>query len=360
MKILRFSPIRLFICVVVIATGSFFHSAKAAETSGLSPLFDNNSNTVSTISTISGQVWDPFNRPARDIYVELQNELYMTIARQRTSAGGRFVFTNLSSGTYVVKVLSLGTDYLEQAQTVQILILVQGGSDQAFLDFHLKYDPRKVNIGSNGMPVEIFVQDGISDEARKRYGRGVDLLAKKKDEGLAEIEQALQISPNYYDALIRLGAEYVQRKQYQNALPYLIKAIDVNQRSYTAFYNLAYACYQLNHIAKAVEAAKAATTIKPANINAQILYGTVLRINGEYPKAETALTRAKKLSKKPVAEIHWQLALVYQKMDRKKETADELEQFLKAQPNTQDAEKIKTLIGQLRTDSTAGTKKLDK
>jgi tetratricopeptide (TPR) repeat protein len=286
-----------------------------------------------------------------DIYVELQNELYMTLSRQKTTGAGRFVFTNMSSGTYKIKVLVMGTNYLEQVKDVQILNLLQGSSDQEFVDFHLKLDPRKVTVGSNGQPENIFVQDGIPDSAQKLYRNGAELLSKGDEKGLLEIEKAIQLSPNYFDALNRASAEYVKRKEFAKALPHLVKEIDINRRSFSSFYNLAYVCYQLNHRAEAVEAARGATIVKPDSINAHILYGTVLRINGNYDQAVQSLLKAKSLGKdSSVGEIYWQLALVYQKQGRKKEQADALESFLKAEPKAEKAELIKKLIAQLREE----------
>lgn len=303
------------------------------------------------INLISGQIWSPYNRPVSDIYVELTNELSMTVARYRTTGNGRYEFTNLTSGSFKVKVLTTGTDYLEQIQDVQIINIFAGASDQQIVDFHLKFDPRKVALGSGGLPEEIFVQDNIAESARKLYRNGMDMLSNKQDKGLLEIEKALKISPHYFDALNKLGKEYVERKEYEKSLPYLIKAIDINQRSFSSFYGLAYACYQLNQKPEALEAARAATIIKPASVNAQLLYGTILRISSNYEKAEQVLVKAKNLSKKtPVAAIHWQLALLYNKINRNKEAADELEMFLKIQPKTQDAEQIKDLIAKLRTE----------
>ena len=301
------------------------------------------------INTISGHVWDPYNNPVSDLYVELINSSYSTVARQRTSAG-RFIFNNIAEGNYQVKVLTTGTDYLEQIQEAQIInLLRRSRSDNVYVDFRLKFDPRKIVVGSGGAPEETFVQDGISDQARKRYRKGVEMLSDKKDKGLDEIEQSLQISPNYFDALNRLGIEYVKRKDYQKAIQYLIKAIDINQRSYSSFYALAYAAYQMKHIPEAVEAARAATILKPALVNGQWLYGTVLRINGNYEKSEKALLQAKKLTKNPLPEIHWQLALLYNKLGRNKEAVAELEYYLKIQPELSNKKEVQDLIAKLRT-----------
>ena len=323
----------------------FVLTVSAANAERLFSIGDSGSTVL--INSISGQVWDPYRHPVSDLYVELMNDSYMTISRQRIS-NGRFVFNGVQAGTYKVKVLTLGTNYLEQTQDVQIVNTVRGASDQQFLDFYLKFDPRKVTLGPNGMPGEIYAQE-VPDEARKHYQKGIELLYDKKDKGLIELEEAVKIFPNYYDALNRLGTEYVQRKEYQKAVPHLIKAIDVNQRSHSSFYALGYAAYQMNRIPEAVEAARAATILKPDSITSYWLYGTVTRINGNYDLAEKALLQAKKLSKKPFPEIHWQLALLYNKLNRNNDAATELETYLKAQPEATNKKEIQDLISKLRT-----------
>jgi Tfp pilus assembly protein PilF len=311
-------------------------------------IIDNVSSSKTVINSITGQVFDPYNNPLSDLNVELQSENYSTIARARTTGGGRFSFIGISPGSFKVKVLTLGTNFLEETQDVQVIELTQGSSDNAYIDFHLKFDPRKITVGIGGVPEAVFVQEGITNDARRHYEKGIEQLGNKKDKGLEELEQAIQIFPNYYQALNRLGQEYVIRKEYQKSLPFLIKAIDINQRSFSSFYALGYACYQLNHIPEAIEAARASTIITPDSFNAHLLYGTVLRINSSYDKAEKELLEAKKLSKKPSADTHWQLALLYNKTGRNKEAIGELETYLKILPNSPNKQEILNLIATLR------------
>lgn len=306
------------------------------------------------INSIYVQVFDPSGRPISQIEVELMNELFQTLRRQRTDSAGRAVFSGLSSGNFKVKVLSLGTNYLEQTQDATIINFVRdgrvSGSDNVYLDFHMRLDKRKINTNSNEITESIFVQE-VPEEARKFYKKGISQLDKNQDSGLIEIENSIKVFPNYYDALDRLGTEYVQRKKYQDAVPYLIKAIDINQRSFSSFYALGIASFNLGQLREASEAFRAATIIKPKSINANLRYGMVLRIEGENDKAEKVLLFAKSLSKdNPVAEIHWQLGLLYYKLARNKKAADELETFLKIQPDSHNAERIRKLISQLRAD----------
>jgi len=302
------------------------------------------------INRIEGIVWTPERRPMSDIYVELQNENYSTVSRTRTDFTGRFSFNGYPSGHYNIKVLTSGTNYLEHIEGVDVISVVQGGSDAVYLDIYLKIDKRKVNLGFSGITDVVFVQE-VPEEARKLYKKGVKDI-NDGDKGFNEIEQSLKIFPQYYDALNTLGREYVARKEYQKSLEYLVRSIDINQRSFSSFYALAYACYQLNHRPEALEAAKGATLIQPNSVNAQLLYGTLLRLDGSYVNAEKALLDAKKLSKdKPVPEVHWQLALLYNKLGRNKEAADELDLYLKIQPDARDKKEIQDLIAKLRKET---------
>ncbi|HEX8198392.1 MAG TPA: tetratricopeptide repeat protein, partial [Pyrinomonadaceae bacterium] len=62
--------------------------------------------------------------------------------------------------------------------------------------------------------------------------------------------------------------------------------------------------------------------------------------------------QAKSLNKNnSVAEIHWQLALLYNKLGRNQEAAVELESYLKILPNASNKEDIKNLIAKLRKET---------
>ena len=235
-------------------------------------------------------------------------------------------------------------------ESIEIVNVIRNTSDTAFIDIYLRFDKRRVNSGLGELTGAIFVQN-VPAEARRLYTQGVSHINEQGDRGFLEIEEALKIFPDYYDALNTLGTEYVARKEYQKALPYLIRSIDINRRSFTSFYALAYACYQLNARPEALEAARAATVLQGNSLNAQLLYGTLLRMDRSYEKALQALLTAKKLIKdSPVAEVYWQLALLYNHMRRNKEAADELQTYLSIQPEARDKKEIQDLITKLRKD----------
>jgi tetratricopeptide (TPR) repeat protein len=77
--------------------------------------------------------------------------------------------------------------------------------------------------------------------------------------------------------------------------------------------------------------------------------------NKKFDEAEKQLLKAKELAKGSMPMIHWQLALLYEN-DLKKygDAAKELKLFLKAQPDTKDAEKIKEKIKELEAKAAQG------
>ena len=94
-----------------------------------------------------------------------------------------------------------------------------------------------------------------------------------------------------------------------------------------------------------------AVTLNQRSSNANLWLGMLLLQTGKLYEAETYLKQADQLAASKSPEAHWQLALLYNQMKRYKEAADELELFLKIQPDSKDAELIKKLIQRLRQQS---------
>jgi tetratricopeptide (TPR) repeat protein len=299
------------------------------------------------VNRIEGQVYDPNNRPVQNLNVELLNEVDSVIQRTKTNVSGRFSFVGVPPGRLIVRVLTFGTNFMEQNQEVEI-VRTRNSNDVNYIDISLRYNTRNRGPESDLPAGVIFAQD-IPPDARTSYLKGIADFAKDQEKGLLEIEEATKIFPTYFDALNWLGKEYVSRRNYDKAYPYLLRAIDVNQRSASTYYSLGYAFYQLKQYPAALEAARATTLLAPTSVDAQVLYGTVLRITGSYAEAESALLKANSLAKKMNAEAHWQLSLLYNRLNRNQDTIDELEAFLKLVPDSPDKNKIRDMIAKLRT-----------
>lgn len=301
------------------------------------------------VNRIEGVVYDPNRMPVEKVFVELLNDVESVIGRTRTNAVGRFSFLGMPPGRFIIKVLPLGTNMMEQTQEVQIANATRTSNDTAYIDIYLRYEKR--SGGENEVTREVlFVQD-VPDAAKKLYQEGVSELAKNPEKGMAKLEEALHIFPQYFDALNWMGRAYISQKNYEKAYPYLLRAIDVNNRNYSTYYSLGFAFYQLKQYPAALEAARATTLLAADSADAQLLYGTLLRIQGEYSDAEKILLKSNTLAKGTNGEVHWQLALLYNRLNRTQDTIDQLQVYLKLVPDTPDKAKIQEMIAKLKAST---------
>ncbi len=308
---------------------------------------------VQGINTISGHVFDNTRRPVPEIYVELLNDLYSTIGRVRTDGSGRYIFRGVPQGEYKIKVLPGPTSFLEQVQDVSIVnfsrstggVRTVSAADNVQLDFYLKVNERAALFPAEA----IFVQD-VPESAKKVYDQAVDELNNKKEEvGLANLRKAIGIYPDYYQAINRLGSEYVRRGHNEAAAILLTRAVEINPRGHMSLYALGLAQYNLKMTKAAIDSLRRSISLNSNSVNSHLWLGIALRQNGDLREAEISLKRAKDLGKNNMPDAIWHLALVYNQQKRYREAADELELFLKVQPKTRDVEMIKKLIIQLRS-----------
>src|SRR6185295_12825971 len=184
---------------------------------GFVPASQTNSNSI------SGHVSNDQHMPLADLRVELLNEVDSVIRTVKTDGSGLFVFRKLSDGTFQVRVQTSGTNYVSQTKRVELARPHGFGATSEELDFVLM--TAKGNTGSAAKPGVVFVQE-VPEAARKQYQKGSELLEKsnKRQEAFAALKSAIDIFPQYFDALEMLGTEQVKDAQYEAAIPLLTKA----------------------------------------------------------------------------------------------------------------------------------------
>jgi tetratricopeptide (TPR) repeat protein len=289
--------------------------------------------------------------PLADLRVELLNEVDSVIRTVKTDGSGLFVFRKLSDGTFQVRVQTSNTNYVSQTKRVDLARPHGFGAAFEELEFVLL---TKDSGGRTAKPGVVFVQE-VPEAARKQFEKASDLLNKsdKRQEAFAALQSAIDLFPQYFDALELLGTEQVKDRQYEAAIPALTKALEVNSRAFASSFALGVAQYNVKQIQPAIESFRRALSINEKSINANLWLGIVLRQTSRPDEAEPYLKRADVLADSKLPDAHWQLALLFNQLKRYKEAADELEMFLKVQPDARDAELIKKLIQRLRQQSVA-------
>jgi tetratricopeptide (TPR) repeat protein len=302
-------------------------------------------------NSISGYVSDDRRVPVPDLQVELLNDVESILQRTKTDSSGLFAFRRLGEGIYQVRVQTYGTNYVG-GQTKRVQLERTRAFEQ--VDFVLVIRKTAATTSTTGA---VFVQE-VPASARKEFERGVALLQKgeQRKEGREALKKAVELFPLYFDALELLGTDYVKQQEFEPAIPVLTKAVEVNRRSYQGLLALSVAQHGLKQMPEAIESMRRAIALNQSSPNANLWLGTLLRQTSKLDEAETYLKQADKLAASKSAETKWQLALLFNQLKRYKEAADELELFLKIQPDSKDMEQIKKLIQRFREQSAGNVK----
>src|SRR5438093_13065945 len=117
--------------------------------------------TSNLINRIEGQVYDPNHRPVENVYVELLNEVDSVIQRTKTNSSGRFTFSGVPPGRLTVRVLTFGTNFMEQTQEV-VIVQTRNSNDVDYVDISLRYDKRNRATEPDMPTGATFVQDFLT------------------------------------------------------------------------------------------------------------------------------------------------------------------------------------------------------
>ena len=199
-------------------------------------------------------------------------------------------------------------------------------------------------------PPAINFSQSVPEEAQKEYKRGVDnLKAKQADQAITSLKKAIEIFPDYYDALEQLGNTYVEQRDYQNAQPVLLHAIEINKDSWRAHYGLGIAQFNLNQRQNAILSLRRAIELNVDSVNAYMWLGIVLAQHSDTRlEAIGAFEKVVHLAKDEIPDAYFYLGSLYSRNNQYKEAADALEHFLRIATQVNDREKLKNLIQQLR------------
>ena len=311
------------------------------------PLFCSLALSAFQLFTVVGTVRDAQGRSVTGVRIEVIDENFQPIRTIFVDPSGQFSIRRLSPGRYQFKVSTSGTPYEEQSTgwiELQSLRVRGGGNEIHPLDFVLK--PK-----ANSPPARrdtVFAQDPPK-AAREAYERGAKAFGENKPAlAMTSLRKALEIFPDYYDALELLGTELVKAGRFDEALPLLGRAVAINPRAAKSFYAAGVAHLRLDHPQEALEPLTQAGSLNAASPNPPMMQGIAHEKLGQLAEAEAAFKRALRLGGPGLAEAHLYLADLYERQKRFAEAATELETYLKESTAPRNPDQIRTRIRDLK------------
>jgi tetratricopeptide (TPR) repeat protein len=299
---------------------------------------------------VFGTVRDEDGRTISGIRVSIIDENYQPRGTVITDSTGHYRFKNLRAGSYYLRVEPTGFPYEEYSKQIDLYSMTPRAStfeEPTLEDIELK---RKRSRGNAiGTPAVVFVQS-VPPAAREEFERAASSIKEKNSTvGIAGLKKAIEIFPEYFDALELLGIQYVKLSQFDNAIPILTRAIAVNNKSASTLYLLGVTQLKLGQRNESIESLRSSIALDPVNPNSYLMLGVAHGESGSLDQAESALKKAYEQGGADAADAHLYLAGIYNKRERFGDASRELELYLKEARGLKDKSQIKEMIARLKT-----------
>jgi len=302
-------------------------------------------------NTIQGRVYFPSNeQKGKAVKLHLETNLPISSQSATTDQDGVFRFNGLPPGTYTV-VVDGGKEYESSRETVTIEPI--GGSRVSQVNIILR---PKVDANN-----EAFA--GIPKPALEAYQKGNTALQKSDFKTAAQfLNEAVTAAPTFAMAYSDLGSAYEKLFQWGKAAEAFRALVKLKPTDATAQNNLGIALYnegdELMRQQKYEDAEKKFNemeavmreSIKLKDTSVPHYYlGLMLIKFKTYEEAQKELELAISHGGENTPLYHKMLGGVYMSTHKNKQAADELEKYLKLEPNDKSAEQIRTTIKDLRS-----------
>jgi tetratricopeptide (TPR) repeat protein len=172
---------------------------------------------------------------------------------------------------------------------------------------------------------------------RIEYNLGIALgAADRYDEAAAHFAKALQIDPNFYDALVAMGVTLAHQGHLPEAIEYLQTAIRSQPDAPKARVQLAHALWAQNRDEAALEEMDRASQLAPQDASIRADFGLALALAGRIPEAIEQLHEALRLNPNS-AEAHNNLGLALLASGKARESIPEFEAAMHLKPELKGA-----------------------
>ena len=277
-----------------------------------------------------------------------------------TNNEGDFSFSGLTDTSYTVIVSAV--DYNPVSESVEFVRAA--ASDQpgelrtVEITLTFKEPVRPPRAGIN------FVQN-IPAAALAAFEAGLKHSRENRPtEAIASYREAIKLFPNYFNANLTLAAELAKQGQLQEAITSLEAARAANPKDDRVYELFARVMMQQRKYSVAARIYAEAARLNPAETQYLLARATALieevvvmdaaasgagaeERSFALAEAERILLQATKQNDK-LAEVHLQMARVYEKRGERAGAAEQLERYLRKVPNAKNAEKIREAIKKLR------------
>jgi tetratricopeptide (TPR) repeat protein len=236
--------------------------------------------------SISGTVQDTQNNGLKDVRVELSDANGAVVSSVYTSVSGHFEFAHLAPGTYTV----VATAGLQQAServdasnfSNSVNVRMQGAG--------------KPTDGVEGNSISI-AQYRVPPKAREAYRKAHEAVEKgKMEDAHKHLAKALELCPNYAEALTLRGVLALNQQDSQSAIADVDKAIQADGNYPMAYLVMGSALNMQGKFDEAIRSLQHGQSLAPNFWQGYFEMGKSYIGKADYPNALRQLERAQSLA----------------------------------------------------------------
>jgi tetratricopeptide (TPR) repeat protein len=271
-----------------------------------------------------------------------------------TDLSGRFSFPGLSRGRYQLTAEGDGITF--ETTAVYADISAFGSSGQSFTqDIQLR--PVTAKPAQQPGVINAFTQQ-VPEAARQALALGLKNLKEGKvDVAIENIQNAVKIFPEYFDAHLHLGNTFLKTEQFNLAIQELDAARQINPNDERAYQSFGLLLMKQKNFAVAVAVFAEAARLNPSNPMNAVMRATALIHQAATSadervfllgRAEVAMNQAATLSENKLKPDSMTVALFHELRGDPDKAAAELESYLQKNPQLKTSDALQNEIRRLR------------
>lgn len=295
--------------------------------------------------TLQGRVaFQNGSQPANPVKVTLTFN-GMRVYETFTDLSGRFFFTSLRPGNY--NLIAEGDGQTFETTTVSADVSALG---RAPLNFTQNIQLRPIR-GKSVPPADAVSVDAAdpatSVKARELYKKGLKSADDNKpDSAIKLFQQAIEDSPGFYLAYLSMGDQYLKLRRFEDAAQAYQKAREIKPDRSEPINGLGASLVQQKKYAEALPLLRRVIEMGKQTAATHLYLGLGETMAGQFEAAESNLNRAFEMSKAPLTRIY--LANLYELKGEPSKAIDQLQAFLKENPEAPQSAQIRGAIEKLR------------
>ncbi len=184
--------------------------------------------------------------------------------------------------------------------------------------------------------------------ARREYGKGLLFLSKNDYEKAEEsLKQAVTIYPQFVSAHNALGCAYFALKKNEEARQEFAESIRLDDHLSSSFMNMGRVQLALGQVSEAQSSMEKASSLAPQDLNLKLALTYAQYLNHDYASAIQTAENAHSHKDTGIASIHYFAAASFQAQRHLHEAREQLEIFLKEDPQSPFADQAQRVITEI-------------